>query len=294
MDAGARATEIASFELGYEREPGRCVRVRAFAPHSAQRSEVPCPHVLIVHGFKGFQRWGFFPEFAARLARNGIAAVTFDLSGSGIGPDGETFADDDAFARNTYTRELEDIDRVRAHILSGALPWIDPDRAGILGHSRGGGMALIHAAERGDYAAVVTWAAIGRVDPWDEPTRALWRRQGFITVHNARTGRHHRLDVTLLEDVERNRERLDLRAACARLASPTLLIHGTDDDAVPFAALDRLARAFQPGVARVLAVEGTGHTFGARHPFAVTTPALERVLGATVGWFVEHLGLRAA
>jgi dipeptidyl aminopeptidase/acylaminoacyl peptidase len=246
--------------------------------------------VLVVHGFKGFQRWGFFPELAQRLARAGIAAVTFDLSGSGIGPDGETFTDDEAFARNTYTRELEDIDRVREHVRSGAYPWIDARRAGILGHSRGGGMALIHAAEHGDYRAVVTWAAIGLVDAWSDAQRALWRRQGFTTVHNARTGRDHRLDVTLLEDVERNRARLDIAAACTRLDSPTLLVHGTADEAVPLEALERLARAFRPGHAQTLVLPGAGHTFGARHPLAGIPAELERVLTATVDWFAEHLG----
>ena len=279
--------EVRRFELRSEEEPGRVIRGRVTAPGAdgARR-----PFVLVLHGFKGFQDWGFFPLLCARLARAGLVAVSFDMSGSGIGADGESFVDDEGFARNTYSRELEDVERVRAHVATGAIDAIDPDRAGLFGHSRGGGVALIHAAEDAGYRAVVTWAAIGRVDAWDDATRARWREQGFVTVHNARTGRDHRLDVTLLDDAERNRRRLDIAAACARITAPTLLIHGAADEAVPFAALDALGGAFGPGVAERLAVEGAGHTFGARHPLGEAIPNdLARVLDATVEWFAERL-----
>ncbi len=52
----------------------------------------PAPGVLIVHGFKGFKDWGMFPLMAERLAEAGFAACRFNLSGSGIGEDGETFS----------------------------------------------------------------------------------------------------------------------------------------------------------------------------------------------------------
>ena len=44
----------------------------------------PRPAVVIVHGFKGFKDWGFFPPFAERVARAGMTAVTFNMSGSGV------------------------------------------------------------------------------------------------------------------------------------------------------------------------------------------------------------------
>jgi len=47
------------------------------------------PAVVICHGFKGFKDWGFFPHLAARIARAGMTAVSFNFSGSGVGPDGE-------------------------------------------------------------------------------------------------------------------------------------------------------------------------------------------------------------
>jgi hypothetical protein len=57
---------------------------------------------VLVHGFKGFARFAFFPFLAERLAANGITAVTFNFSGSGVGEDMESFSDPAAFEENTY------------------------------------------------------------------------------------------------------------------------------------------------------------------------------------------------
>ena len=38
-----------------------------------------------------------------------------------------------------------------------------------------------------------------------------------------------------------------------------------------------------------LYIEGTGHTFGAVHPWAGTTPALDQVMEATIRWLGRHL-----
>ena len=36
----------------------------------------PRPAVVVLHGFKGFKDWGFFPPFAERIARAGMTAGT--------------------------------------------------------------------------------------------------------------------------------------------------------------------------------------------------------------------------
>ena len=268
--------------LRHPGNPDRIVRVRVERPGEGAR---PRPAVLILHGFKGFMHWGFFPELSRRLAEAGLVAVSFNTSGSGIGEDLETFTDTEGFAKNTYSKELEDLELVREH--ARALADVDPGRLGLFGHSRGGGVALLHAARRGDYRAVVTWAAIDDVDRVDEATKREWRERGHIFIPNARTGQQHRLDLDALEDVERNREALDVLAACSRLHAPVLVVHGTADPAVPFHASERIAAALPR--ARHLALEGEGHTFGATHPFQGTTPALERALEATRAHFLEHL-----
>lgn len=276
------------FDLHYENEPARVIRGRVTRPAGEGR----VPFVLVLHGFKGFMDWGFFPLLARRLAEAGLAAVAFNTSGSGIGPDLAGFTDEQAFEKDTVTRQLEDFARVRAHVALGApggLAGLDPARAGLFGHSRGGGLGLIHAAEQGDYRAVVTWAAIESVDRWDAETRALWRKLGHLPVVNSRTGQTLRMDVGALRDLELNAERFDIQAACRRLSAPTLACHGDADEAVHFEALASILGSLPPGVGRGLAVPGAGHTFGARHPMTEVSDALEEVLAKSVDWFRTHL-----
>lgn len=277
------------FRLEYD-EPGRVVRGHVYAP--ADAADGARPGVIVIHGFKGFMDWGFFPELGRTLARNGMIAVAFNMSGSGVGEDPLEMSDDTAFERNTPSRELEDLERVRQHVDSGAVPGLDTGRLALLGHSLGGGIALLSAERRGDHRAVVVWSSISRSDRYDEETARTWRAQGYLEVPNARTGQIHRLGLCWLDDVVQNREALDIRAACRRLSTPTLLVHGTRDESVPFEEAHALEAALRPGVGRLVAIEGAGHTFGAVHPFAGTTPHLERVLSETTGFLGEHLGIR--
>jgi dipeptidyl aminopeptidase/acylaminoacyl peptidase len=274
---------IEPFELTYEDEPGRVVRGRVVRPAPTG----PLPWVLVLHGFKGFMDWGFFPVLAERLADAGLAAVLFNTSGSGIGADLESFTEELAFARGTLSRQLEDIARVREHVLRGALGDLDPERAGLFGHSRGGGMGLVHAAESGDYRAVVTWAAMDDADRYSPSVKAAWRRAGTLPVVNSRTGQVLGLGVEVLEDFERHRDRFDIPAACRRLEAPTLLVHGLADDSVEPRALERLARALPRR--ETLAIPGAGHTFGAVHPLENVGPELELALGKSMSWFQTHL-----
>jgi len=287
----ARATRQQSFRLDWPDESGRVVRGRIDLP-AGSSSGAPPPCCLLLHGFKGFMNWGFFPLLARELAQQGIAAVSFNFSGSGIGADLESFSEDGAFAKDTFTRQLADVERVRDWLERDG-PRLDLGRTGLFGHSRGGGMALVHAAERGDYRALVTWAAIPGIDRFDAATIARWREQGYILIPNARTGRDHRIDLDMLLDAERNRDRLDIRAACGRIRTPALLVHGDADEAVEPEALGVLARAFAPGIAESLMIEGAGHTLGAVHPLAGVPPTLRRGLDATCGFFLRHLSPRA-
>lgn len=280
-------TEQQSFELADPAEPGRVVRVVVEAPAGHREAGTPRPHVLVMHGFKGFLGWGFFPELSRRLARAGLVAVRLNASGCGVGVDLENFTELEAFERDTATRQLEDLDRVRALVLE-ELPRVDADGLGAFGHSRGGAGVLLHAARHGDYRAVVTWASLDTYDRFDAGTKASWREQGFLPVVNARTGQVLRMGLAALEDVEDNAEDLDVVAACRRLEAPTLLFHGTADESVEPAASERLAAALANG--ELVLVEGAGHTFGARHPLGEISADLERVLEGTVAHFARYLG----
>jgi len=249
-------------------------------------AESPLGSVIICHGFKGFAHWAFFPYLARTLAENGLTAVTFDFSGSGIGPDRETFTQPDAFARNTFSKEQDDIENVvdyarRKKIING--------KFGLFGHSRGGGMAIIYAAaQEAEVKSLVTWSSIGRTTWWTPEEAAIWRQRGYAEVTNSRTGQVMRLGTDLLDDVDLNgNTKLNIAAAAAKIKMPWLIIHGTGDETVRSQEAERL-HELSPRVSTLRLIEGANHGFDAKHPLSEVPPVLEKVVLETVKFFVRN------
>ncbi len=251
----------------------------------------PAPGVLIVHGFKGFKDWGMFPLIAERLAEAGLAACRFNLSGSGIGPDGETYSDKDRFENATYTRDLEDIELMLGKLAAGEIPGAPTrvGKVGLLGHSRGGGAALLAADRAEQVASLTTWSAISTVDRFAEEVLLRWKDKGTMPVENARTGDVFNLKFSVAEDTMEHLDELDILAATGRLRIPTLLIHGKEDETVPLAEGEKLL-GMLGGRGKLFAVGGAGHTFGGAHPMPAEFPApLAEVFDATAAHFVDTL-----
>jgi pimeloyl-ACP methyl ester carboxylesterase len=246
------------------------------------------PAVVICHGFKGFKDWGFFPVAADRLAAAGFTAVSFNFSGSGVGEDGETFDEADRFGHATCSGHARDFEVVYSAIAGGVL-GVRPSTIGVLGHSMGGGVAILGAAAHGEVGALVTWAAVAHFERlWTAEQRAQWRRSGKVDVVNQRTGMVLPLYTDMLVDLEAHRQRLDVLRAAATIAAPWLIIHGSADESVP--ATDAVELSTAAPRARLLEVPETGHTFGVQHPWAGSTPAFDQVLESTIDWLVTHLG----
>jgi pimeloyl-ACP methyl ester carboxylesterase len=247
--------------------------------------------IVVCHGFKGFKDWGFFPYVCEQLAeRTCYPVISFNFSLNGIGEDLQTFTELEMFARNTFSRELVDLQVVLDAITVGRVPGLAArSRFGLLGHSRGGVSTIITAAEDDRIDALVTWSAVSHVDRWDEGEREEWRRKGRIEVLNARTGQLMPLGIGLLEDVEQNRDRLDVLAAVERLNLPYLILHGSQDESVSVSEAEEI-RAAHPGEGvRLERIDGAGHTFGAVHPFEGSTAHLDRIIDLSVEWFSQHL-----
>jgi len=247
----------------------------------------PRPAVVICHGFKGFKDWGYFPVTADRFAQAGFAAVSFNFSGSGVGEPGDRFNEPERFRHNTYSNELVDLGIVVAALRRGSL-GDPPTSVGILGHSMGGGVAVLETASEPCITALVTWAATARFGRlWRSDQIPEWRRTGTLEIVNQRTGERLPLATDILDDLEGNRSRLDPLGCAALIRVPWLVVHGAADESVPATDAEELA-ARAPG-SRLLLVENIGHTFGIKHPWSGSTPQFDRVLEASVDWFSRHL-----
>ena len=222
--------------------------------------ERPRGLVIVVHGFKGFKDWGFFPWLAERLAVHRLVACRFNMSRSGVGESGDEFDRLDLFEEDSYSTQLADLRTVVEYAQSRfpELPTF------LVGHSRGGGVALLAAQDVPRLKAVVTWSAISHLDRWDDETKRAWRESGFLEVLNARTKQVMRMGRIVLDDYEENRERLDVLAATERLTVPLLVVHGERDESVPVE--EGRAIAAKAKDVSLVVIPRASHTYNAIHP----------------------------
>ncbi len=250
--------------------------------------DMPRPAVVVVHGFKGFKDWGMFPPLADRLAKAGFVSVSLNLSGAGVDAEGR-FVYPERFGHDTISAAITDLERVIDALSAGSLDVVPPSSIGVLGHSRGGGVVILTAARDARITALVTWASIADVNRWPAAVMDAWRASGRHDIVNARTGEVLPLYTDVLDDNERHADRLDILAAAGRITAPWLLLHGDADEAVPIEEGERLAAVVRHPASRHEWIAGGQHTFGARHPWAGSTPELERVVAASVAWFARYL-----
>ena len=247
------------------------------------------PAAVLVHGFKGFKDWAFFPPLAERLARAGFTAVSFNMSGSGVDAAGQGTLPE-RFSCNTYGAELADLATVVDALAEGRLGAVPPAGIGMVGHSRGGGIAVLHTARDRRVRGLVTWAAIADVMRWDPREREGWRARGHLDIVNSRTGQVIPLSTALLDEIESRPAALDVERAAAGIEVPWLIIHGTADDSVPIEDAERLERASGRASTRRLTIAGGNHGFGAGHPWGPPADApVHRVIDATVEWLASSV-----
>jgi dienelactone hydrolase len=267
-------------------------------------ADEPLPTVVFCHGFKGFKDWGPFPAWGRFLAEASFASVLFNFSYNGVSAEAPTeFTELEKFAQNTFTRELDDLAAVIGAAASGDLPGPVLDvaakkadkkrgRLGLMGHSRGGGTAILHAARSERVRALATWSSVsGFIERFSPEQVADWEKNGYTEVVNSRTGQTMRLGRVLYDDAQAHREQLDVTGAAKRIETPWLIVHADDDEAVPFEEAQALNEAAAD--ATFEEAEG-GHTFGGAHPFAGdgvddVPPALRRVWKRTRGFFADAL-----
>ena len=274
--------QLDEFELWRDRGDNAPLIIRGEArlPENAKGTVVVC------HGFKGFAHFSFFPYLAEKLAECGFRAITFDFSGSGVGDDRETFTNRDAFTHNTYIQELDDIELVVDE--ARVRDWIDGGY-GLFGHSRGGGMAILHAARDPNVKALVTWAAISSTNRWPPETVADWRQSGYIPITNARTGDVIPLSTDILREVEEHgHTKLNIASSASQVRAPWLIVHGDEDESVPVNEGERLSSLAGTN-GEFLRLKGVNHSFGGKHPLVEMTNTLKSVTKETVDFFAQHL-----
>ncbi len=278
-------SELVHVPAGFSSEASADAR---FCPDASK----PAPLLIILHGFKAFARWGFFPYFGEYFAKQGFLTLTVNFSLNGvphrINPDVQECTEPERFAHNTISQEFRDAEAMIEAALSRelGLGTRTPAKAAsasvwnkalcelwngeilVLAHSRGcaSGYAL---GER--FEAVRKIAAIGsvaRLDRFTERAKTEWRNNGFFPVQNARTGQELRMNTTYLDDITHHAEQFEPLKTVQRLQQPLLLVHGEQDMTISLREGYELFQTAEKAGCNVRweRIPNTAHTFGVTHP----------------------------
>lgn len=257
----------------------------------------PLPLVIVLHGFKGFRNWGFFPIAAQHIADANMLVIRMDFSQNGMQGTADRVLNPSDFAANTITRELDDVADLLAYVRHSS----DDETAvrvrdrwngtlHFVGHSRGGGIAQVAGVEH-EAQRVVVWNSVGTWKRWTPRQRNAWIEAGMVEVENSRTGQKLHLNSTYVHDIEANRERQSLVESCKDMSERLLFIHAEHDLTVPLKEVKELLRTAAGG-ASLSVVSNTTHTFGMTHPLDHVTPAFADVLAQTTAFFQRIRNLR--
>ena len=230
----------------------------------------PKPIVIFAHGYKGFKDWGCWNLIAEQFALQDIFFVKFNFSHNGGTVDQPIdFPDLEAFGQNNYTKELDDLQSVIDWICieESIKNQIDVKNITLIGHSRGGGIVTIKAAEEPRITRLITWAAVSNFSERSSTVGDLekWEKEGVKYVLNGRTKQQMPHYYQFYEDFKDNETRLNIERSAIKIRIPHLIIHGTGDNPINVQEAKNIHSWSLKS--ELYLEENANHTFGASHPF---------------------------
>lgn len=217
--------------------------------------------VVIGHGVTGNKDRPFVVALAEGLAKAGISAVRISFSGNG--------SSGGQFTSSTISKEVSD--------LGAVLDMVADRRVAYVGHSMGGAVGVIRAAQDARIKALVSLAGMVHTKAFAEREFGMVKPgEGFMWDDP-----NCPLSQTYMDDMAKISSVVELGA---RIKVPWLLVHGTEDDVVPVQdSLDIFQKANEPK--EVVQIPGANHVFAGAH----TGPMVEKV----VSWLKTQFGHRS-
>lgn len=229
--------------------------------------------VVFCHGYKGYKDWGAWNLVAEEFAKNDLFFVKFNFSHNGGTVDEPIdFPDLEAFGRNNFTLELDDIDTVVEWIISNAefKNQANFENITLVGHSRGGGIVTLKASENNKISKVISWCGVSDFGARFPSGKLLeqWELAGISYVENARTKQQMPHYFQFYTNFKENEERLTIKNAVLKMTIPQLIIYGDMDDTVlPIEAIN--LNKWNPK-SELLMIEEMNHSMGCSQPWEHT------------------------
>lgn len=233
-------------------------------PESQDKS----PLIIFLHGFKGFKDWGQWPLMATELTKRGFAVLRMNFSHNGTTPEHPIdFVDLDAFGDNTFTQETADVQSVIDFVFEdkSISSTVNLDQLYLVGHSRGGAITMITAAEDSRVKKLATLSAVSTLQRYTEEELAYWKENGVVFMMNGRTNQNMPLRYTLAEDYLNNLDRFELSRVAPQIKQPYLVIHTENDETVPLSEAKKIASWASNSKLEI--IPKSNHSFGGMHPY---------------------------
>ncbi|MDT7832396.1 alpha/beta fold hydrolase [Flavobacteriaceae bacterium S356] len=248
------------------------------------------PLVIFCHGYKGYKDWGVFGRMNDAFIDRGFALLKFNFSHNGGTLEQPIdFPDLDAFGKNNYMMEMDDLQTVIDWITQNQehKDEIDTNNITLIGHSRGGGIATLTASKDSRIKQLVTWAAVSTLDRTmfqEGPELEKWKKDGVFYIVNGRTKQQMPHYIQFYENYIANKTYLDVQKASENSTIPHLIIHGDGDMAVPIFHAQNLHT--WSSTSELYIIPEANHVFGAKQPWTEDEfpKDFQKVLTATFGF----------
>lgn len=224
--------------------------------------------IIFMHGYKGYKDWGAWSLMKDSFVDAGFGFVKFNVSHNGGTIEQPIdFADLEAFGKNRYSYELNDLDTIISEVARMLQYELELDvPIHLLGHSRGGGLVILQGARDERISSVISLAGIADIGsrfPEEEQLQE-WRKSGVSYVENARTQQSMPHFFSFYEDYVENETLLNIEKAAQEIQIPFLQIHGDMDQSVSISEGLALAGWTET---EVKIIKGAEHTFGTKQPW---------------------------
>jgi pimeloyl-ACP methyl ester carboxylesterase len=226
--------------------------------------------VIFCHGYKGYKDWGAWNLVAEKCAGKNIFFVKINFSHNGGTPEQPIdFPDLEAFGRNNFIIELDDLDSVLDWLFQNNTikNEINLQSISLIGHSRGGGIVVLKASEDKRITKVITWAGVsdfGSRFPNGDQLK-VWKENGISFITNARTKQQMPHYYQFYTSFKENESRLHIKSAVEKLNIPYLIIHGSNDETVPVQEAKNIY-SWNPNN-KLQIIEHANHSFDSKQPW---------------------------
>lgn len=218
--------------------------------------------ILFAHGYKGYKDWGCWNLISDYFVEKGISFVKFNFShNGGTIANPIDFPDLESFGQNNYWIEYQDLEDV----INWCAKMFREKRIHLIGHSRGGGIALCHA-QNNQLTSIHSWAGVSNfLSRITDQQINDWETDEVSYVINGRTNQKMPIYKQFYEALIEHQDELNISRHVQQSDLPLFFIHGEEDEAVSVDDSIYLNHIAQNGKLDI--IKGAGHTFGAKQPY---------------------------